>query len=146
MQKFNYGSVGSLKTFEIDNTDNAFLKAACDVVIDRGFEYVYEQPENESQCMYVHHDENGTCGAGCLIGTILAKMGVPLEWFANVRAEGKGANEVMGSLLFSDRICWAARQGQRTQDEHMTWGVALRTLLQNYQDYRDPSTEEVHDW
>ncbi|WP_145500924.1 hypothetical protein [Streptomyces sp. CFMR 7] len=92
--------------------------------------YVYEAPEyqkdEETQCFYVHTDETGEpVSAGCLVGAVLHRMGVPLSMLA--LHETKHASAVTRSLgIGLNRNTEIALNGvQDDQDSGATWGEAL---------------------
>ena len=89
--------------------------------------YVYQRPGSRV-CLYVHWDANGTLRPGCLIGTALHRLGVPLETLSGY--ESKPAHEVLDHVApdVSSHMRRAATRVQRVQDLGATWRQAARLL------------------
>jgi len=90
-------------------------------------DYVYENPEGLTgdgitTCFYVHPD-----GPGCLAGTALHKLGVPLSELAE--CEGQGASTVATSVLDirgdAGNVVIMLAYAQRRQDGGDSWSVAV---------------------
>jgi hypothetical protein len=101
-------------------TPVTFTEAIRAAVALRGRDYVYEPPAGFS-CLYVHIDDGE---AGCLIGTALHLLGIPLDQLAE--GEGENAGYLMTSLdVGTDRERVAAMAAQEQQDTGHKWGFAL---------------------
>ncbi|WP_030997529.1 hypothetical protein [Streptomyces sp. NRRL F-5630] len=91
-------------------------------------DYVYARPEADNRaaaCLYVHHDD-GTAKPGCLVGTVLHRLGVPLVELA--KWEGEGACSMVPSvtnLEWEDTSTLALQTAQEAQDAGVTWAEAL---------------------
>lgn len=79
-------------------------------------------------CYYVHKGEEQDV-AGCIVGTVLHSLGVPLEEFR--AAEGKNVNGLREILhLPLESRSWSAlAEAQTTQDSGQTWADALKYAL-----------------
>ncbi|MDH6123845.1 MULTISPECIES: hypothetical protein [unclassified Kitasatospora] len=112
-------------------SDDQVLETLREVVAERP-ELVYEAPTHQrddadpGMCFYVHYDADGeNPTAGCLIGTVYNRLGVPLEELA--RYEGRPANALgSGGLVQVSRamttlLVWV----QEDQDQGRTWAEAL---------------------
>lgn len=83
------------------------------------------------QCAYVHV-EKGELVGGCVLGTALVHMGVPVETVAELdvirddtTTESTGAEAVLPRFeLSEDTIMWA-QDLQGAQDNSSAWGEAL---------------------
>lgn len=111
-------------------TDEVILSTLREVVAERP-EYTYSAPdymaedEGGGRCFYVHKDENGNpVSAGCVIGVVLHRLGVPLEWMEQL--EGHPASSLLGRLLphLSERTVLALGMVQGNQDNGNAWGLA----------------------
>ncbi|MGN7135826.1 hypothetical protein [Streptomyces pseudogriseolus] len=109
-------------------TDEKALSVLREVVAERP-EYTYKAPEymceEGSSCFYVHNDEDGTpVGAGCAIGVVLHRLGVPLEKLAGY--EGLPAWTVTDRLFpeLSNRTKGVLNDMQMRQDVGDAWGLA----------------------
>jgi hypothetical protein len=84
-------------------------------------------PEGLGSCFYVHNNEDGTLtGAGCIVGTVLHQLGIPLK---DLRVgEGLSANGLFGLLKLetSPEFRIRIRRVQMGQDRGDTWAVAYR--------------------
>lgn len=109
-------------------SDSMAIATLRDVVAERP-EYIYEPPSGATagataaMCFYVHHIDSGPV-PGCLVGTVLHRLGVPLDKLAEL--EGCGAYVVAGMTAYmsNDARCALAR-AQDAQDDGATWAVAL---------------------
>ncbi len=133
--------------FDIDNSDAAFIAMIREVV--KGKEsFVYEgcpvsaaekMAELESDeldgpvCLYVHRNFDGTRCPGCMIGQVLIKMGVPLDWFEITGENSTRAKDVMHTLGFSFRIRSAAQSAQDSQDYGLPWHSGLSAFESTYE-------------
>jgi hypothetical protein len=117
---------------DIDTSDVAFI-FNLGLVIGANPDKIYEKQGNG--CAYVHRvsdDTNELCD-GCLIGTILVKMGVPREWFIECSLNtGNGASTVMSELGFNRRVLLAADVAQISQDGGNPWSVAGEAFISHY--------------
>lgn len=135
---FNY-TMPVRKSFELDNSDAAFMAEAARTVIGKGLEFKFE---TEDGCVNVTCNASDEWEPVCLIGTILVNMGVPAEWFEATNTGSRDAHYVMNTLGFSTRITTAARAAQRVQDNRGTWGDALKMLTISYVTDRDATWDE----
>ncbi len=115
---------------EIEITDEKALATLREVVAERP-EYIYSAPnhmkedERDASCFYVHTDEDGSIvSAGCAIGVVLHRLGVPLE--ALVKEEGCRAYGVVARLFpkLSQRTYQRFNDMQMCQDDGDRWGLA----------------------
>jgi len=140
--------VHSLKTVHIDGitavsrgsemieiTFHAVLRTAEKVARRVGYDFRYisegrDEPREQQQCSNWHNSIEGEMVPGCIVGTILHELGVPLERMSK-------------SALANDLIYYLQRQGiigevdkrtrcflsvmQAAQDNGATWHSAVRT-------------------
>jgi len=87
---------------------------------------VYKSPDEFGQCLYVHSDEEGKRVPGCIVGTVLNRLGVPLEELE--KHEGNAAAAVIENAeiqgLSYDMVS-LLRNVQRYQDSGCDWNLAL---------------------
>lgn len=99
------------------------------VVAEAGTDYLYTRrpARSGSTCHYVHEGS-----ADCIVGRVLARLGVPIEWLAaqDEFEGGLNAYVVTGFLSLPTVARDALNAAQRTQDMGRTWGVAL-AVFQN---------------
>ncbi|MFD7552997.1 hypothetical protein ACFV0H_28620 [Streptomyces erythrochromogenes] len=116
--------------FEPKVTDAVVIATLREVVAERP-EYTYSAPEymeNDEEggrCFYVHKDEEGNpVSPGCVIGVMLHRLGVPLEWMEQL--EARPASSLVGRLFphLSDRTVQALNMVQSHQDNGNEWGMA----------------------
>ncbi|RKN35962.1 hypothetical protein [Streptomyces hoynatensis] len=97
-------------------------------VADEGPDHVYEQQAGTDMCRYTHESLSGTLIPGCLIGTALHRLGVPLERLE--RYEGEQVLPLLRALGIP--VSYAAadplREVQEAQDDGTPWGEAIRFL------------------
>lgn len=113
----------------IATTDEQVMEVLKDEVSKRP-DYVYSRPEymkeiDEASCFYVHQDETGeNVSAGCLVGVVLHRLGVPLEELA--KREGKPAARVIPHVVtgITHDMVKVLQDAQYAQDEKNTWGEA----------------------
>ncbi|MEN8656248.1 hypothetical protein ABCR94_38185 [Streptomyces sp. 21So2-11] len=106
------------------------LLSALQEVVKENPQRVYKAPRHmdvhgSNACFYVHLDEEGAqVGAGCIVGTVLHRLGVSLE--ALRRVEGLGVQGALSGLgLSGDQLMWPRlRRIQISQDKGSTWGEA----------------------
>ncbi|WP_416972562.1 hypothetical protein [Streptomyces sp. 4F14] len=105
-------------------------------VVEENPEKVYEAPINmrsstdKNQCYYVHRAEDGTEECGCLVGTVLHRLGVSLADLA--KAETLGATVALsraGVVGVSYRVASLLAHAQRDQDQGRTWSEALKKAV-----------------
>lgn len=111
-------------------TDKTVMTTLREVVAERpDFVYkaqtTYSDDDATPMCGYVHTNENGAQIPGCLVGHVLAKLGIPLDTLADF--EGRGAHTVVRGLDLNlsqqtERVLWIA---QVEQDSGKPWGEAL---------------------
>ncbi|MGW4446469.1 hypothetical protein [Streptomyces sp. NPDC004682] len=100
-------------------------------------EKVYETPEamktDGGACYYVHKAEDGSEGPGCIVGTVLYRLGVPLAEMA--KREGTNALGVIADLELSGEVeakglssstRTLLRWVQIQQDGGRSWGSAYK--------------------
>jgi hypothetical protein len=93
--------------------------------------YVYNAPEhmrtedNGNECFYVHVDRHGgRPEAGCLIGAVLSRLGVPLAELA--KWEHFGVSVMAGAVVeASVDVVSVLAIAQDRQDNGATWAKAL---------------------
>lgn len=87
---------------------------------------VYKSPDELGQCLYVHRDDQGERIPGCIVGTVLNRLGVPLEELE--KHEGNGATAVIANAgiegLSYDMVSFL-RAVQRHQDSGYDWELAV---------------------
>ncbi|MGW2919502.1 hypothetical protein ACWDBF_16765 [Streptomyces angustmyceticus] len=111
------------------------ITAALREVVKESPDKVYEAPahmdrEGNGLCFYVHTDTEGnTVGAGCIVGTVLHRLGVPLEALA--RVEGLSATGALQSLDINPdtHLGEELRKVQIRQDDGETWALAYRQVF-----------------
>ncbi|WAB08813.1 hypothetical protein SEA_SUCCESS_26 [Streptomyces phage Success] len=111
-------------------TDEIALTTLRDVVAERPG-YTYSAPnhmkedERDASCFYVHKDEDGSLvSAGCAIGVVLHRLGIPLEDL--VKEEGCRAYGVVRRFFpnLSQRTYTRFNDMQMSQDDGDPWGLA----------------------
>ncbi|MGQ5602971.1 hypothetical protein [Streptomyces sp. EKS3.2] len=111
-------------------TDEKALATLREVVAERP-EYMYSAPnhmkedERDASCFYVHTDEDGSLvSAGCAIGVVLHRLGVPLDALA--KEEGCRALGVVRRFFpnLSQRTYERFNDMQMSQDDGNPWGLA----------------------
>lgn len=114
----------------IEITDEKALATLREVVTERP-EYVYSAPDymkegnRDASCFYVHIDEDGSqVSAGCAIGVVMHRLGVPLEDL--VKEEGCRAYGVVQRHFpnLSPRTYSRFNDMQMCQDDGDSWGLA----------------------
>lgn len=100
-------------------------------VAERGTDYRYVRPDGALTCVNVDTDKD--CGS-CLIGAVLIKMGVPVQWFVENQLVTATAEKVLDLLNFSIAIQGAARDAQLSQDRLNSWGTASDVFFSTYFD------------
>ncbi len=118
---------GETKSFEIDNSQEAFTTAIRAAVAAKPEDYVYQsgiQNDNGRQaCFYVHpYQQNNPC----LIGDALMRLGVPEDYFYG-SCNRYGARQIMMRFGFDAVTNLAAQAAQSVQDNGLTWPEALRS-------------------
>jgi hypothetical protein len=111
-------------------TDEQVLSTLRDVVRERP-DNVYKVPEHMTKgrghhpCYYVHIQEDGdNPEPGCVVGAVLARLGVPLERMADL--EGGTARHVVPRVIsgISDTTTELLHAVQQKQDQDFAWGMA----------------------
>ncbi|MGW0087827.1 hypothetical protein ACWDWS_02230 [Streptomyces sp. NPDC003328] len=104
-------------------------------VVSENPEKVYAAPENmqsfpgDSSCFYVHVSEDGPDEAGCIVGQVLNRLGVPLEVLQ--KGEGWSAADILTRLEISgvsSDMGTTLRRIQRRQDDGEAWGDAYTAV------------------
>lgn len=115
-------------------TDTQVLAALLEVAGENP-EKVYETPasmrDEWGSCFYVHHDEDGNQSAGCIVGHVLHRLGVPLAALKEVETLGADSAVEKCTSGVSERMRNFLRSVQRKQDDGYTWGDSLR-ITQGY--------------
>lgn len=115
---------------QVEITDELVTATLREVVAERP-EYIYSSPEymgaddSTGGCFYVHKDEDGSLvSAGCVVGTVLHRLGVPLERL--VREEGVAAFSLIGKVApaVSTDVRNKLNAMQMSQDNKKPWGMA----------------------
>jgi hypothetical protein len=97
-------------------------------VVSERPEYTYSAPEymlDGDFCFYVHQDQEGNnVGAGCGVGVVLHRLGVPLEELR--KHEGKSALQILRLVVdgASRKTARILDNFQGAQDQKMPWGEA----------------------
>lgn len=97
-----------------------------EIVREKGDEFIYPVSERGGSCRYVWHGE-----PDCLVGIILARMGVPIERLSE--CEGDSGSMVLDHL-HEHGVVGDIERGvrdylstlQRWQDEGKTYGIVLQ--------------------
>lgn len=115
----------------ITTTDAQIMETLREVVAERP-EYTYSPPEymvkeedGNLACFYVHQDEEGEpVAAGCAIGVVLNRLGVPLPELGE--HEGRTAVQLIRDVTegVSRKSAAALSRMQEYQDEGDPWGTA----------------------
>lgn len=103
------------------------LELLREVVAEVGEDHVYDPPEGEDGCLYVHGD-----GPGCIVAHVMVRAGVSLEELRSVELSTPLAD---GTGPYGPGALWA-RWGDRDalrllflvqeeQDSGRTWGEAV---------------------
>lgn len=129
-------------------TDEMVVATLRAVVAERP-DYVYRRPEHmlplvdgegetEADCFYVHTapDDVDELTPGCLVGTVLYRLGVPLEVLEEW--EGSGGYEVTSEFGASRTACSLMSEVQSTQDGGQPWRVALERAEERYPEVFGP--------
>lgn len=104
-------------------------QALLDAIAHRGEDYVYQKPEGEPSCLYVHTDSEGNKAAGCGVGLALSLLGVPLSvmeehnqlrWTAFSKEAGI-KTDLKAEMLFD--------YFQDRQDMRLPWGKSCEGAL-----------------
>ncbi|MDQ1016674.1 hypothetical protein [Streptomyces afghaniensis] len=117
-------------------TDEQVLSTLRDVA-EESPEKVYEAPEHLrdewGSCYYVHRDEDGNESAGCIVGTVLHRLGVPLAELRKAETYGADAAiPLIGVTGISASVSSFLRHVQRKQDRGQTWSNAVHDGLSDY--------------
>lgn len=114
----------------IDLTFARTVELLREAIEERGENYVYKSPTQGSSCLYVHHNGQGGSTAGCIVGWVLHKAGVPLE--ALTRCENHPAVAVLEALesegeglRYEREAGVLLRRVQQWQDAGEPWGTAF---------------------
>ncbi|MFI5877556.1 hypothetical protein ACIBAH_35055 [Streptomyces sp. NPDC051445] len=118
-------------------TDEQVMTALGNVVAENP-DKVYKLPkrmeifDGDTSCYYVHTKEDGSQEAGCIVGQVLHRLGVPLE---DLKAsEGWRSNHVIERLEIqglSERVTELLRRIQIEQDKGWSWGRAYAAETKN---------------
>jgi hypothetical protein len=111
-------------------TTDAQVMAMLKTVVSERPDYVYSAPEymiteESASCFYVHADEDGSpVSAGCIVGAVLNRLGVPLEDLQ--KYEGATALQMVRKVAdgVSKETGHVLRNAQFLQDGGSTWGEA----------------------
>lgn len=94
-------------------------------------DHVYNAPDhmrsedNGNECFYVHVDANGESPeAGCVVGVVLDRLGVPLDQLEGWEATGADTVAPMVLETTSDIVALLGHVQYR-QDHGKTWSEAL---------------------
>ncbi|MFE9442514.1 hypothetical protein ACFYO2_26765 [Streptomyces sp. NPDC006602] len=112
------------------NVTDAQVRETLHAVVSERPEFVYSSPEymeNDEglSCFYVHDDEDGNpVSAGCVVGVVLNRLGVPLEELK--KHEGKTAAQMVKHVVTgaTRSIGIVLSNVQFDQDEGASWGEA----------------------
>jgi hypothetical protein len=111
-------------------TEENMLDTLRGIIEERGENYVYEGSDESDSCLYVHQ-VNGDLVPGCLVGTALHRLGVPLQtmtWHEGASAHGLLRRLTKIGVIEggADHIAFALNEAQAYQDKGSSWGYALR--------------------
>lgn len=104
------------------------LRALNHAVALKGYNFVYQRPEEESACWNVWKGE-----AHCIVGHALVFLGVPVEWFDQnsvARSTAEDVCELLNAqshmpLEFTHAALVLFMSVQGNQDNGMPWGEAV---------------------
>ncbi|MFE2075215.1 hypothetical protein [Streptomyces misionensis] len=100
-------------------------------VVSENPEKVYKAPPampgaEDGSCFYVHVDEDGQEEPGCIVGTVLHRLGVPLAELKE--KEGLGSTAAVRGLALRPSLSLTTvgvlRDIQMRQDRGASWGEA----------------------
>lgn len=120
------------------------LSTAEAIVEEFGEEYVYPKSSERESCAYLKKGENGKFDltGACLVGKVLAKLGVDMTKFLWVTADGEQLGYSDNTARFStleherfgievtDKAKRFLSSAQYRQDDNDTWGEALKAGLE----------------
>lgn len=116
-------------------TREACDKALDELIVEFGEDYVYVTPD-DGQCANVEMDDDGRWVGSCLIGRMLIKLGLPVEWFVENTCNYLSISVLLAEFpntvsavdetrMYLDRI-------QDLQDIGKAWGHAVRSARRQY--------------
>ncbi|WP_338781766.1 hypothetical protein [Streptomyces sp. DG1A-41] len=116
-------------------TDEQVLSTLRDVA-EESPEKVYVAPahlrDEWGSCYYVHRDEEGNESAGCIVGQVLHRLGVPLAELKKAETLGATAAVRLTTEGVSDTVATFLRYVQCKQDRGQTWSRSVRDALEDY--------------
>lgn len=133
------------------------LSALNDAIVEKGSDFVYvkevevyEDEDSYKVCTYVHPDEEGSLTVpGCLVGNVMARLGVPIEAMAAINNDGFSAR-VLFSYLSSRNIISITEKAasllvnaQCQQDNEFTWGESVFTAVSRVHTLNWSEDEEI---
>lgn len=105
------------------------VKLLTAAVEERGSDFVYEKPDGESTCLYVHQDPTtGNVSPGCMVGLALNRAGIPLNVMQGDLSSAKGlllALKRSGYVNYTSAASNIFSEVQHRQDTGIPWGDAL---------------------
>lgn len=121
------------------------LSALNDAIMEKGSDFVYvkeveardeESGESYKVCTYVHPDKEGNLTVpGCLVGNVMARLGVPIEKMAAINDGGMSARSLFSYLSdrniisITEKAAGLLVNAQAHQDNEFTWGEAVFTAV-----------------
>ncbi|MFC8099415.1 hypothetical protein [Streptomyces sp. NPDC057363] len=112
-------------------------------LVEENREKVYKSPGDSALgiCYYVHQDVEGKKSAGCIVGHLLNRLGIPLEDLEEAETNGaQAAMSIVGVTGVSYPVQTLLRNIQRHQDTGKPWGEAF-DLARKENPYGDPYAE-----
>lgn len=112
---------------DILTTLKAVVKESPDTVYKAPW---HMDPERTGTCFYVHVDVSGApTGAGCVVGQVLHRLGVPLDTLRQVeRLSASGALNALGQDGDS-QLAVQLTEVQFRQDQGATWEAAYTAVF-----------------
>lgn len=113
-------------------SDEQVMNALRDVVAENP-DKVYKAPESMrgywGTCFYVHHNEDGSKEPGCIVGTVLHRLGVSLDALQGQEGlQAMSATHGLGVKGLTDEARYTLRRVQRRQDRGDSWGAAYTAV------------------
>lgn len=119
------------------------LSALNDAIVEKGSDFVYvkevevqDDEDGYKVCTYVHPDAEGNLTVpGCLVGNVMARLGVPIEQMAAINNDGFSARVLFSYLSSRSLISITEKaasllvNAQGQQDHEVSWGESVYTAV-----------------
>lgn len=123
----------------IEITLDKALKALDEAVAEKGREYVYPIEEQAAYaCQYLTREGK----ASCIVGNVLLRLGVPVEFLPQHGAPGIDAASLLdvlrerGILTIESEAIALLEAAQAEQDNGTTWGRSAHTAVEMVEERR----------